>query len=56
MAVALIALLVMSTVSSLRRDFDEDLRNEQESGNDQVEELRTIAKPRTKYSTILMLY
>jgi len=71
MAVALIALLVMSTASSLDDDsgldddidlhhradfsFHEDLdqysieSGEEESGNDQVEELRKITKPRTKY-------
>ena len=70
MAVALIALLVMSTASSLHDDSDlrddidlhrvdyslheEDDQHlmksgEEESGNDQVEELRKITKPRTKY-------
>ena len=70
MAVALIALLVMSTASSLHDDSDlrDDIdlhrvdyslheedgqysieSGEEESGNDQVEELRKITKPRTKY-------
>ena len=52
-AVPLIALLLMSTVNSLREDFDRDLikSGDRESCNDQVKELRTVTKPRTKYYT-----
>jgi len=54
MAVVLIALVAMSTVSSMQEDFIKS--GYRESGNDQVEELRAITKPSTKLYTTLLLY
>ena len=56
MAVALIVLLLMSTVNSLREDHQDDFikSGERESGKSQVEELRSTIKPPTKnlYGTV----
>lgn len=60
MAVALIALLVMSPVSSLLDDFDEDFNKSGErdepdnddQGQDFAEEIPTITKLGTKFNTI----
>ena len=52
MAVVLIALVSMSTVSSIQEDFIKS--GDRESGNDQVEELRAITKPSTKLFILLL--
>jgi len=52
MTVVLIALVSMSTVSSIKEDLIKS--GDRESGNDQVGELRAITKPSTKLFILLL--